>query len=81
MRYRVVRHHEMDVNATDEEDARSKGVGMVPYRVSVTPLDLEALSQYRQALLKSRAEALEYVADAEKRIAEVEKEMRDVQAN
>lgn len=81
MRYRVVRHHEMDVDATDEEDARRQSAAWEPTRVSVTPLDIEALSKYRTALLQHQKTQRAVMADTEARIAEVEQEMRDVQTN
>lgn len=74
MRYHVVRHHEMDVDATDEEDARRKGVGWEPYQVSVTPLDLEALAKYRAELVDRRMRLKAKIRALDDEINEVDAE-------
>lgn len=77
MKYRVVMHNEQVVDAADEEAARSVGV-RGPYRVSVVPLDLEALAELRTKMLKRWGEAQREAKDLDAQIHAVESEMQEL---
>lgn len=79
MKFRVTRHHEMVVDAENEEEARRKAYGMIPEQVAVEPLDIEALRNTRMELLNRWGRAATAAKDLDAQIGAIEQEIMGLQ--